>query len=188
MLQHITGIRKGYNDAQPFHLAKAAAHPLGRHQGRCRISNGVVSVMETKMGDSLKLSQPFDSVELAVKAGFKKVMANNNQQETKEFGFWVIMKVRDDKKGVQYFYTDPSGQDSGGEVELTLPVGQMVRAHCHTHPKRISTGNFSTGDKRSFVKLREARPSIAWYLLNPQSEIRRANDEKDFPAGVTVPW
>jgi hypothetical protein len=139
------------------------------------------------MGDPVKLSQPYSSVELAVKAGFKKVMANNNQQETKEFGFWVILKVADDKKTVQYFYTDPIDGGSG-EVELTLPVGHMVRAHCHTHPKRISTGNFSTGDKRSFVKLREARKGIAFYLLNPQSEIRRADDEKDFPAGIVVAW
>jgi hypothetical protein len=139
------------------------------------------------MGDSVHLSQPYDSVELAVKAGFKKVMANNNQQETKEFGFWVIMKVRDDKKGVQYFYTDLIDGGSG-EVTLTLPVGLMVRAHCHTHPKRISTGDFGYDDKQSFKKLREVRPGIAWYLLNPQSEIRRANDENDFLAGTTIPW
>jgi hypothetical protein len=140
------------------------------------------------MGDPVKLSQPYGSVELAVKAGFKKIMANNNQQETKEFGFWVILKVGDDKKTAQYFYTDPIGQEGSGEVELTLPVGLPVFAHCHTHPKRISTGNFSTGDKRSFVKLRKARKGIAWYLLNPQSEIRRADEEKDFPAGIKVPW
>jgi hypothetical protein len=139
------------------------------------------------MADPIKLSQPFDSLELAIKAGFKKVMANNNQQETQEFGFWVILKVGDDKKTVKYFYTDPIGGGSS-EVELTLPVGHIVRAHCHTHPKRISTPHFSTGDKRSFVKLREARPGIAFYLLNPQSQIRRADAEKDFPSGISVPW
>ena len=139
------------------------------------------------MPDPVKLSQPYDSVELAVKAGFKKVMANNNQQEIEEFGFWVVLKVGDDKKTVNYFYTEPIGGGSG-EVTLTLPVGHMVRAHCHTHPKRISTGNFSTGDRGSFVKLREARPGIVWYLLNPQSQIRRADTEKDFPVGIDVPW
>jgi hypothetical protein len=116
-------------------------------------------------------------------------MANNNKQETEEFGFWVVMKVEaeGDKKVVKYYYTEAVGGGSS-EVQLTLPIGQMVRAHCHTHPKRISTGNFSTGDKSSFVTLRDARPGIAWYLLNPQSEIRKANEEKDFPAGISVPW
>jgi hypothetical protein len=56
----------------------------------------------------------------------------------------------------------------------------------HPLTGRISTGNFSTGDKRSFEKLRKARKGIASYLLNPQSEIRRADDEKDFPAGIKV--
>jgi len=140
------------------------------------------------MADPVKLSQPCDSVELAVKAGFKKVMANNNRQEIEEFAFWVILKVGDDKKTVKYFYTEPEGSGSSEEVELTLPVGHSVRAYCHTHPKRISTGNFSTGDKTQFVELRKARPGIVWYLLNPQSQIRRADDEKDFPAGIDVSW
>lgn len=139
------------------------------------------------MSDPLKLSQPYDSLDLAVKAGFKKVMANNNQQQTQEFGFWVILKPGSDKKTVKYHYTEPIG-DGSGEVTLSLPVGHPVRAHCHTHPKRISTGNFSTGDKRSFVKLRKARSGIIFFLLNPQSEIRRADTEKDFPAGIAVPW
>jgi hypothetical protein len=142
------------------------------------------------MADPIKLNGPYDSVEAAVKAGFKKVMANNNKQETEEFGFWVVMKVEaaGDKKAVKYYFTEPESSGGSSEVQLTLPVGQMVRAHCHTHPKRISTGNFSTGDARSFKTLRDARPGITWYLLNPQSEIRKAGEEKDFPGGISVPW
>lgn len=142
------------------------------------------------MADPIKFNGPFDSVEAAVKAGFKKVMANNNKQETEEFGFWVVMKVEaaGDKKVVRYYFTEPESGGGSSEVTLTLPVGHMVRGHCHTHPKRISTGNFSTGDKRQFVELREKRPGITWYLLNPQSEIRKAGEEKDFPAGIAVPW
>jgi hypothetical protein len=132
---------------------------------------------------------PFDSLEAAVKAGFKKIMSNNNKQETEEFGFWVVMKVEaaDGKKVVRFYFTDiVSGGSS--EVQLTVPVGQMVRAHCHTHPKRYSTSNFSTGDARSFKTLRDVRPGVTWYLLSPQSEIRKANEEKDFPSGIWVPW
>jgi hypothetical protein len=139
------------------------------------------------MSDPLKLSPPYASPELAVKAGFKKIMADNNKQETQEFGFWVILKPVPGSQTPTYHYTEPVGGGSS-EVSLTLPVGKPVVAHCHTHPKRISTGNFSTGDKRSFEKLREHRSNIAYYLLNPQSEIRLANTEKDFPAGITVKW
>ena len=139
------------------------------------------------MGDPIKLSQPFNSVEAAVKAGFKAIMADNNKQETEEFGFWVVIKPAKDKKTPQFHFTEPVGGGSG-EVSQVLPVGQAVIANCHTHPKRISTGNFSTGDKSSFVKLRQARTGISFFLLNPQSEIRRAGQEKDFPAGIPVPW
>ena len=132
---------------------------------------------------------PFDSLEKAVKAGFKKVMANNNKQETEEFGFWVIMKVEKsgDKKVVNFYYTDIVDGGSS-EVSLTLPVGPMVRAHCHTHPKRYSTTNFSTGDASSFKTLRGIRAGITWYLLTPQSDIRKADQESDFPGGISVPW
>jgi hypothetical protein len=132
---------------------------------------------------------PFDSLEAAVKAGFKKIMANNNKQETEEFGFWVVMKVEaeGEKKVVKYYYTDiVSGGSS--EVQQILPVGKMVRANCHTHPKRYSTDNFSTGDARAFKALRDVRPGISWYLLSPHSDIRKANEEKDFPGGISVPW
>ncbi|HLA96373.1 MAG TPA: hypothetical protein VK612_11685 [Pyrinomonadaceae bacterium] len=139
------------------------------------------------MSDPLKLSPPYNSVELAVKNGFKKVMANNNKQATQEFGFWVVLKPVKDSQTPTYHYTEPVDGGSG-EVSLTLPPGVPVVAHCHTHPKRISTGNFSTGDKRSYVTLHKSRPGIAFYLLNPQSEIRRASAEKDFPAGFRVPW
>jgi|SRR5215468_6343449 len=141
------------------------------------------------MADPINLNGPYDSVEATVKGGFKKVMANNNKQETEEFGFWVVMKVEaaGDKRVVRYYFTDPVGGGSS-EVQLTLPVGQMVRAHCHTHPKRISTSNFSTGDKTSFSKLRDVRPGITWFLLTPQTEIRKASEEKDFPGGISVPW
>jgi hypothetical protein len=139
------------------------------------------------MAGPIHLSKPFDSPDDAAMGGFKRILQNGTAWLTQEFGFWVIMKVCPDKKTVKYFYTDPEG---GGntEVQLTLPEGVMVRGHCHTHPHSISTGNFSTGDKRSFVELREARPGIAFYLLNPAQEIRRAITGSEFPPGTTVNW
>jgi hypothetical protein len=134
----------------------------------------------------LKLSKPYNSPDEAAMGGFLRVMRNSTAWLTQEFGFWVIMKVCPDKS-VKYFYTEPESGGSG-EVQMTLPQGVMVRAHCHTHPHRISTGNFSTGDKRSFQELQKVRPGIAFYLLNPSQEIRRAVAESELPPGTTVNW
>ena len=133
------------------------------------------------------MTGPFSSVEAAVRAGFKTIMADNNKQEHKEFGFWVIMKWSDDKKTLGYYYTEIVDGGSG-EVSMTLPMGQMVRANCHTHPKRYSTGNFSTNDKANFVKLKDKEHKMPFFLLDPQSQIRVANEEKDFPGGKDVSW
>jgi hypothetical protein len=138
------------------------------------------------MADPIKLSKPYDSRDDAAMGGFKRVMLNSNRWQTEEFGFWVILKVGSDKS-VKYFYTEPVSGGSG-EVTMTLPQGVIVRAHCHTHPHRISTGDFSTGDKRSFQELQKARSGIVFYLLNPAQEIRLAVTEDQFPAGVTVKW
>jgi hypothetical protein len=141
------------------------------------------------MADPLKLSKPYDSPDDAAMGGFRKVMGNSNKWLTNEFGFWIILKVVkvDGKSVPKYFYSEPESQDSD-EVTLTLPKGVSVVGHCHTHPHSFSTGDFSTGDKRSFKALREVRPGIAFYLLNPSSEIRKAISEDQFPAGTTVNW
>jgi hypothetical protein len=133
------------------------------------------------------MTGPFKSLEDAVKAGFKAIMADNNKQEYKEFGFWVIMKWSDDKKNLNFYYTEIVDGGSG-EVSMTLPTGMMVRANCHTHPKRYSTGNFSTNDKKNFKKLNDKQHKMQFYLLDPQSQIRVANEETDFPGGTILPW
>jgi hypothetical protein len=138
------------------------------------------------MADAIKLSKAYGSRDDAAMGGFRKVMKNSNVWLTKEFGFWVILKVGKDKS-LSYFYTDPDA-DGTGEVTLTVPEGLMVRAFCHTHPHRIAMGDFSTGDKQHFQDLQKVRPGIVWYLLNPAQEIRLAVDEAEFPAGTPVKW
>jgi hypothetical protein len=144
--------------------------------------------MSRKHYDPVMSVEPYDSVELAVKAGFKRVISNI-QHEFREFGFWVVQTVQYQPSTtlVHYRYSEPK-KGSSGAVRISMPVGYTVCAYCHTHPKSTNSGNFSTGDKRSFVKLREVRPNIPFYLLNPQRQIRRANDETEFPVGITVPW
>lgn len=44
------------------------------------------------------MTGPFKTVEDAVRAGFKAIMADNNKQEYTEYGFFVVMKVNDDHK------------------------------------------------------------------------------------------
>ncbi len=132
------------------------------------------------------MTGPFSSELAAVRAGFKAIMADNNKQHYKEFGFWVIMKIKADKSGVNFFYTDIVDGGSG-EVSMTVPH-EMVRANCHTHPKRYTTGNFSTNDKKNFKMLRDKKRAMAFYLLTPSGSISVANEEKDFPGGKDVPW
>ena len=52
------------------------------------------------------MTGPFSSELAAVRAGYKAIMADNNKQEHQEFGFWVIMKVKADKSGVDFYYTE----------------------------------------------------------------------------------
>lgn len=132
------------------------------------------------------MTGPFTSELDAVRAGFKAIMADNNKQHHKEFGFWVVMQLNAAKNGVNFFYTDIVDGGSG-EVSMTLPSG-MVRANCHTHPRRYSTGNFSTNDKKNFKYLRDKKRAMAFYLLTASGQISVANEEKDFPTGRNVSW
>jgi hypothetical protein len=132
------------------------------------------------------MTGPFSSELAAVRAGFRAIMADNNKQQYKEFGFWVIMKNKADKSGVDFYNTDVVDGGSG-EVSMTLPH-EMVRANCHTHPKRYSTGNFSTNDKNNFVMLRDKQHAMPFYLLTPWGQISVAREENDFPGGKDVPW
>lgn len=137
------------------------------------------------MTEPVILSRPYPTRDDAAIAGFKKVMQNSQAWKTREFAFWVVLKPNASQRA-DYFYTQPVSDDSGSEVTAEWPRHQIVRAHCHTHPSRISTGNFSPGDKRMFMALRKDKPGVAWYLLNPQGEIRVADAECEFPAGKSV--
>src|SRR5262245_45677970 len=134
--------------------------------------------METKVGHPVKLPQPhdsqlYDSVELAVKAGFTEAKATP-LWKVKEISFFVAQKLYytpPSSSEVRYCYTPPE-KYGDNVVRQFLPVGYlMVCAFCHTHPQSTNVGNFSPGDKRGFLKLRKVRPGIAWYLLNPQGQI-----------------
>jgi hypothetical protein len=116
-------------------------------------------------------------------------MGDSNKWLTNEFGFWIVVQsFKVDGKAVsRYYYSQPQSHDSD-QVELDLPKGVIVVGNWHTHPHTIKTGDFSTGDKRSFKAVKAVRPGIAFYLLNPASQIRRAQNEGDFPAGVGVDW
>lgn len=137
------------------------------------------------MADPLILSGPYATRDDAAIGGFKKILLNANVWKTNEFAFWVIAKVNA-KHEVEFFYSAAVSDSSGNEVAAVVPQHVIVSAHCHTHPSRISTGDFSSGDKKAFIELRKTKPSIAWYLLNPRSEVRVATAESDFPAGKTL--
>ena len=133
------------------------------------------------------MTGPFNSPLDAVRAGFRAIIADNNKQNYREFGFWVIMRHKADKRGVNFYYTEIVDGGSN-EVEMTLPH-EMVSANCHTHPsKRYSTPNFSTNDRNNFVRLRNTQHQMPFYLLTPSGQISVMNEEKDFPTGQRVSW
>jgi hypothetical protein len=136
---------------------------------------------------SVELSKPYDQRDAAAVAGFRRVLMNSREWEFKEFAFWVILKVNEEKK-VKYYYTTPETDGSSHGVKLTMPTGHIVRAFCHTHPKSISTGNFSSGDLDQFKELAERKLNMVFYLLNPQQQIRYALTEQDFMAGRSLDW
>jgi hypothetical protein len=138
------------------------------------------------MASPLKLSKAYGTMNDAAIGGYKRILLNSVQWKTQEFAFWIILKAGQNQKA-NFHYTQPEGGDHD-EVTLEVPHGVPVMAYCHTHPHTISTGNFSTGDKRSFVELRKYRPNVAFYLLNPDQEVRFATEECQFPAGTTVKW
>jgi hypothetical protein len=137
------------------------------------------------MSDEVKLSKPYSTSLEAMMGGFKLIQETMKDWETKEYNFFVVLVSKERK--TTYHYSAPEGGSSDGS-SVTVPTGYDIRAYCHTHPKRIHTGNFSTADKREFVRLHEKRPVVVWYLMNSQLELRLAAAEKDFPAGRMVPW
>lgn len=149
----------------------------------------LTTLMELAMAGPIKLSKSYDTRDDAAIGGFKRVLLNSVQWKTQEFGFWVILQVvkAGGKSVPKYFYTEPEGGGSTG-VTLTLPQGLMVRAHCHTHPHSVSTGDFGADDKASYQDLQKVRPGVVFYLLNPYQEVRLAVDEKQFLAGTSVKW
>lgn len=138
------------------------------------------------MAGPLKLSKAYDSPDHAAMGGFQWIRRNGVEWHTNEFGFWIILKPIGQKP--TYYYTEPETQGRSTSNESTLPGGVSVVGRCHTHPKSTKTGDFSSPDKTQFLKLRNARPGIAYYLMNSAEQIRRAVAECEFPAGVTVNW
>ncbi len=139
------------------------------------------------MSDPNQLSKPYSTSDEAAVGGFRRVLMNSVEWETKEYAFFVILKINE-KKEVKYHYTNPQTDGSSHGVELVFPTGMIVRAFCHTHPKSISTGNFSSGDLDQFKKLIELKHPLVFYLMNPQQQLRYANTENEFMAGISLDW
>ena len=132
------------------------------------------------------LSNPFKAKDIAAKSGFAEV-AKDTTWQIKEFGFWVLVKPKG--KDTQYFFTKPETNDSNNHITLTLkvPVGFIVAAFCHTHPKSDNVGDFGGDDLSHFKEARKKNPTIVFYLMNQTGQIRLAESEKDFPKGRAIP-
>ena len=139
------------------------------------------------MSDPNQLSKPYCTRDEAAVGGFRRVLMNSVEWETKEYAFFVILKLNEQKE-IKYHYTTPQTDGSSHGVKLVIPNGLMVRAFCHTHPKSISTGNFSSGDLDQFRELVNLKRNLVFYLMNPQQQLRYAITEKEFTAGISLDW
>ena len=88
------------------------------------------------MSDPNQLSKPYCTRDEAAVGGFRRVLMNSVEWETKEYAFFVILKLNE-KKEIKYHYTTPQTDGSSHGVKLTIPNGLMVRAFCH---KKYSRG------------------------------------------------
>ena len=125
----------------------------------------------------------------AAKAGFTKVKGNAQRQSI-EFAFWVVIKPIPGKLPT-YCFTEPQTSNEHTMVKLEAPqsLRDNIRAFCHTHPiRQTSGGGFGPDDELNFQKSRKFFPTLAWYLLNPLDEIRYASDVKQFPEGLRLNW
>jgi len=119
--------------------------------------------------------------------GFTRVLLNGPRWETAEYAFWVVIKVSDQQ--VKFHYSTPQTDGSPHGVKLLWPVGYIVRAFCHTHPRSLSTGNFSAGDRDQFVELKALKSvEVPYYLMTPQKQLRLAETEKEFTVGKSIEW
>jgi hypothetical protein len=125
----------------------------------------------------------------AALGGFKKILLNDLEWKSYEYGFLVIGMMHDNLRRwgheafiVQeelFFYTEPSTDQSTSSVDQPIPpqFAKFVRAMCHTHP---TPGSFSPQDFRNFKKVREPKAKnklaydVVFYLMESNGRVRRS--------------
>ena len=135
--------------------------------------------------DLIVLSDPYYTLEEAVKGGFSKIKSYSDSNFY-EYGFWVVYNKEADAEGNPrdaYRYTTPQTSCSEYKVELTKPAG-IVKAHCHSHPK--GSEHFSKEDRDMFEKFAKDVYPTPFYLRTPMSLIKVADKVGDFLAGRPV--
>jgi hypothetical protein len=142
------------------------------------------------MSDPIKMYGPYTSMTDAAKAGFKNVINEKPLRHSYEFAFWVVLKPNPGKAAT-YCFTEPQTSNEHTTVTLAAPpsLRDNIRAFCHTHPRSQTSGeDFGDDDKERFQTSRKFFPTLHWYLLTPSDQIRYANDENQFPAGIRLNW
>lgn len=132
-------------------------------------------------------STGYNTQDEAAMGGFRNIMSDNHKNTFDEFAFYVIVAAN--RGQAEFHYTTPQKLGpNGGEAKFTPGRGQILRAYCHTHPKRIKDEEFGSDDAREFSKKIKIHPFLAWYLLTPTEQIRFAKTEADFKASKSITW
>jgi hypothetical protein len=144
---------------------------------------------------------PYQTIDAAALAGFRKVLLNNLDWQSYEYGFLVFERsvpiVRQlGHEGfwdtdMRYFYTEPHTDHSTSSIGQTInqQFAMSARAFCHTHPK---PGTFSSQDFRGFKQLRDLTAKhklhydIMYYLMESNRQVPRSSSEKNFFQGDLI--
>jgi hypothetical protein len=145
---------------------------------------------------------PYETIDAAALAGFQRILRNNLNWQSYEYGFLVFERSHDIVRqlghegfmdtAMRYFYTEPHTDQSRSSIgqSISPAYAMSARAFCHTHP---TPGTFSSADFRGFKKLKEltgqhkVRYDIVYYLMESNRQIRRSSRENNFFEGDLMP-
>jgi hypothetical protein len=148
------------------------------------------------------LSRPYRTIDDAALGGFKKILLNDREWKSYEYGFLVIGLMHQIVRQLGHegfmdtdelhHYTEPHTDRSKSSIDQTIPpqYAMLVRAFCHTHP---TPGSFSSQDFRNFKKLRELTArhklghDVIYYLMESDLQVRRSSREENFREGDIIP-
>jgi hypothetical protein len=144
---------------------------------------------------------PYQTIDAAALAGFRKILLNSLDWQSYEYGFLVFeLSVPIARQlghegfmdtDMRYFYTEPHTDHSRSSIgqSISQQFAMSARAFCHTHP---TPGTFSSADFSGFKQLKDLtskhklRYDIVYYLMESNRQVRRSSSAQNFFQGELI--